>query len=61
MSCFNYTGQKQAYLSKDLKNDSSTLPSSRREDYVKKANELVDNMDEVCALICIRCRRMMMC
>ncbi|KAL9402168.1 hypothetical protein Peur_006017 [Populus x canadensis] len=61
MSCFNYIGKKQAYLSKDLKNASSTLPSSRREDNVKKANELVDNMDGVCALICIRCRRMMMC
>lgn len=41
-----YIRQKQAYLSKDLKNAFSTLPSSRREDYVKKANELVDNMDE---------------
>jgi photosystem II oxygen-evolving enhancer protein 3 len=50
MSCFNYIGQKQAYLSKDLKNASSTLPSSRREDYVKKANELVDNLDAVYVL-----------
>ncbi|CAK7326111.1 unnamed protein product [Dovyalis caffra] len=41
-----YIRQKQAYLSKDLKNAFSTLPPSRQEDYVKKANELVDNMDE---------------
>jgi len=46
-----YIRQKQAYLSKDLKNAFSTLPPSRREDYVKKANELVDNMDEVSDLI----------
>ena len=42
-----YIRQKQAYLSKDLKNALSTLPPSLQEDYVKKANELVDNMDEV--------------
>ncbi|KAJ6720796.1 PHOTOSYNTHETIC NDH SUBUNIT OF LUMENAL LOCATION 2 CHLOROPLASTIC [Salix viminalis] len=41
-----YIRQKQAYLSKDLKNAFSTLPPNLREDYVKKANELVDNMDE---------------
>ncbi|KAJ6432274.1 hypothetical protein OIU84_019505 [Salix udensis] len=41
-----YIRQKQAYLSKDLKNALSTLPPNLREDYVKKANELVDNMDE---------------
>lgn len=42
-----YIRLKQAYLSQDLKNAMNTLPEGRRQDYVKAANELVDNMMEV--------------
>ncbi|KAE9605539.1 hypothetical protein Lal_00025206 [Lupinus albus] len=41
-----YIRLKQAYLDQDLKNALSTLPENRRKDYVKTANELVDNMAE---------------
>ncbi|KAK6242723.1 hypothetical protein SCA6_008112 [Theobroma cacao] len=41
-----YIRLKQAYLSQDLKNAMSTLPQARKEEYVKTANELVDNMAE---------------
>ncbi|XP_059447587.1 photosynthetic NDH subunit of lumenal location 2, chloroplastic [Corylus avellana] len=42
-----YIRLKQAYLSQDLKNAITTLPEGRRNDYVKTANELVDNMLEL--------------
>ncbi|KAF5443353.1 hypothetical protein F2P56_035914, partial [Juglans regia] len=42
-----YIRLKQAYLSQDLKNAMNTLPEGRRQDYVKTANELVDNMMEL--------------
>ena len=42
-----YIRLKTAYLSQDLKNAITTLPEARRKDYVKAANELVDNMTEV--------------
>lgn len=42
-----YIRLKQAYLSQDLKNAMTTLPEGRRRDYVRTANELVDNMSEV--------------
>lgn len=42
-----YIRQKSAYLSQDLKNAATTLSEGRREAYVSKANELVDNMAEV--------------
>lgn len=42
-----YIRLKSSYLSQDLKNAMTTLPESRRKDYVKAANELVDNMAEV--------------
>lgn len=42
-----YIRLKQAYLDQDLKNALTTLPENRRKDYVKTANELVDNMAEV--------------
>jgi photosystem II oxygen-evolving enhancer protein 3 len=45
-----YIRLKQAYLSQDLKNAITTLPDGRRDDYVKTANELVDNMLEVISL-----------
>ncbi|CAL0318232.1 unnamed protein product [Lupinus luteus] len=41
-----YIRLKQAYLDQDLKNALSTLPENRRKEYVKTANELVDNMAE---------------
>ncbi|XAR65212.1 hypothetical protein NMG60_11009249 [Bertholletia excelsa] len=41
-----YLRLKQAYLSQDMKNAMSMVPESRRESYVKTANELVDNMAE---------------
>ncbi|XP_061366334.1 photosynthetic NDH subunit of lumenal location 2, chloroplastic [Gastrolobium bilobum] len=41
-----YIRLKQAYLDQDLKNALSTLPENRRKEYVKVANELVDNMAE---------------
>ena len=44
-----YIRLKQAYLSQDLKNAMSTLPQGRKKVYVKTANELVDNMAEVCS------------
>lgn len=42
-----YIRLKTAYLSQDLKNAMTLLPQARRKDYVKAANELVDNMAEV--------------
>ncbi|KAJ1423668.1 PsbQ-like domain superfamily [Sesbania bispinosa] len=42
-----YIRLKQSYLDQDLKNALSTMPENRRKDYVKVANELVDNMAEV--------------
>ncbi|KAK7274861.1 hypothetical protein RIF29_15961 [Crotalaria pallida] len=41
-----YIRLKQAYLEQDLKNALTTLPQNQRKDYVKTANELVDNMAE---------------
>ncbi|KAI4328470.1 hypothetical protein L6164_020822 [Bauhinia variegata] len=41
-----YIRLKQAYLDQDLKNALTTLPQNRRKEYVKTANELVDNMAE---------------
>ncbi|KAE9595633.1 hypothetical protein Lal_00031088 [Lupinus albus] len=41
-----YIRLKQAYLDQDLKNALSMLPENRRKEYVKTANELVDNMAE---------------
>lgn len=42
-----YIRLKQAYLSKDLQNALSTLPQVRQAEYVKTANELVENMSQV--------------
>ena len=47
-----YIRLKQAYLDQDLKNALTTLPESRRKEYIKTANELVDNMTEVCFINC---------
>lgn len=44
-----YIRLKQAYLSQDLKTAMLTVPENRRKSYVQTANELVDNMAEVCA------------
>ncbi|KAK7307094.1 hypothetical protein VNO77_39850 [Canavalia gladiata] len=41
-----YIRIKQAYLDQDLRTAFTTLPQNRRKDYVKAANELVDNMSE---------------
>uniref|UniRef100_A0A0F7GY17 Photosynthetic NDH subcomplex L 2 n=1 Tax=Pelargonium echinatum TaxID=122254 RepID=A0A0F7GY17_9ROSI len=41
-----YIRVKQSYLSQDLRNAFSTIPQGRRKDFVKMANELVDNMAE---------------
>ncbi|POO03506.1 Oxygen-evolving enhancer protein [Trema orientale] len=41
-----YIRIKSAYLNQDLKNAMTTLPQARLKDYVKAANELVDNMTE---------------
>lgn len=46
-----YIRLKQSYLDQDLRNAFSTLPEGRRKEYVKTANELVDNMSEVCLLL----------
>lgn len=43
-----YIRLKQAYLDQDLKTALSTLPDNLHKDYIKVANELVDNMAEVC-------------
>lgn len=43
-----YIRLKSSYLNQDLKNAMTTLPESRRKDYAKLANELIDNMSEVC-------------
>lgn len=43
-----YIRLKSAYLNQDLKNAMTTLPKARLKDYVKAANELIDNMAEVC-------------
>ncbi|XP_054823747.1 photosynthetic NDH subunit of lumenal location 2, chloroplastic [Prosopis cineraria] len=42
-----YIRLKQAYLDQDLKTAMATLPQGLRKDYVKVANELVDNMAEL--------------
>ncbi|XP_022144535.1 photosynthetic NDH subunit of lumenal location 2, chloroplastic [Momordica charantia] len=42
-----YIRLKSAYLSQDLKTAMATLPQARQSDYVKAANELVDNMAEL--------------
>jgi hypothetical protein len=46
-----YIRLKQNYLEQDLKNAITTLPENRRKEYVKTANQLVDNLTEVCMLI----------
>jgi photosystem II oxygen-evolving enhancer protein 3 len=43
-----YIRLKQNYLEQDLKNAITTLPENRRKEYVKTANQLVDNLTEVC-------------
>ncbi|KAI9126389.1 hypothetical protein K1719_002810 [Acacia pycnantha] len=42
-----YIRLKAAYLDQDLKTVMATLPQGLRKDYVKVANELVDNMAEL--------------
>ncbi|KAF4394800.1 hypothetical protein F8388_015706 [Cannabis sativa] len=42
-----YIRLKTAYLNQDLKNAMTILPQARLKDYVKAANELVDNMSEL--------------
>ncbi|KAG6598987.1 Photosynthetic NDH subunit of lumenal location 2, chloroplastic, partial [Cucurbita argyrosperma subsp. argyrosperma] len=42
-----YIRLKSAYLSQDLKTAMSVLPQARQNEYVKTANELVDNMAEL--------------
>ncbi|KAI9126292.1 hypothetical protein K1719_002713 [Acacia pycnantha] len=42
-----YIRLKAAYLDQDLKTAMATLPQGLRKDYVKVANELVDNMAEL--------------
>ncbi|XP_014512799.1 photosynthetic NDH subunit of lumenal location 2, chloroplastic [Vigna radiata var. radiata] len=41
-----YIRIKQAYLDEDLRTAFSTLPQNRRKDYVRTANELIDNFEE---------------
>lgn len=41
-----YIRLKSAYLSQDLKNAATLVPDVRRQEYVKTANELVNNMTE---------------
>lgn len=45
-----YIRLKQNYLEQDLRNAITTLPENRRKEYVKTANELVDNLTEVCMI-----------
>ncbi|KAJ4961049.1 hypothetical protein NE237_020959 [Protea cynaroides] len=45
--CIFYIRLKAAYLNQDVKNALSTLPEYRKKSYIKTANELVDNMDEL--------------
>ncbi|KAM7250907.1 hypothetical protein ACFE04_022790 [Oxalis oulophora] len=42
-----YIRLKEAYLAQDLKTVVSILPGARKKDYLKAANELVDNMQEL--------------
>ncbi|XP_072971255.1 photosynthetic NDH subunit of lumenal location 2, chloroplastic [Typha angustifolia] len=42
-----YVRLKSAYLDSDLKNALATVPEGRRKDYVRTANEVVDNMSEL--------------
>ncbi|KAI9170036.1 hypothetical protein LWI28_021450 [Acer negundo] len=42
-----YIRLKAAYLNQDLKAAMSTLPQALRKDYVKTANDLLDNMNEL--------------
>lgn len=48
-----YIRLKSAYLSQDLKTAMSVLPQARQNDFVNTANELVDNMAEVCTFVTI--------
>lgn len=41
-----YIRLKSAYLKQDMKNALSRVPESRKESYIKTANELTDNMAE---------------
>lgn len=49
-----YIRLKSAYLSQDLKTAMAVLPQTRQADFVKIANELVDNMAEVSTFSAIR-------
>ncbi|KAK0575344.1 hypothetical protein LWI29_037642 [Acer saccharum] len=42
-----YIRLKESYLNQDLKAAMSTLPQALRKDYVKTANDLLDNMNEL--------------
>lgn len=42
-----YVRQKSSFLDTDLKNAMAVVPEGRRKDYVKAANQLVDDMTEV--------------
>ncbi|KAF9608811.1 hypothetical protein IFM89_011849 [Coptis chinensis] len=42
-----YIRLKSAYLNQDLKTAMTIMPESRKDSYVEKANELVDNMAEL--------------
>lgn len=46
-----YIRLKAAYLSQDMTNAMTMVPQNQRSSYVKTANELVDNMSEVCVSI----------
>lgn len=48
-----YIRLKSAYLKQDMKNALSRVPESRKESYIKTANELTDNMAEVIVPISI--------
>jgi photosystem II oxygen-evolving enhancer protein 3 len=42
-----YVRQKSSFLDTDLKNAMAVVPEGRRKDYVRAANQLVDDMTEV--------------
>jgi len=48
-----YIRIKQAYLDQDLRTAFSTCPQNRRKDYVRTANELIDNFEEVHSCYCV--------
>lgn len=48
-----YIRLKAAYLSQDMTNAMTLVPQNQRSSYVKTANELVDNLSEVCAALII--------